>query len=69
LQGDDGAVVDETPGEMTAAGDVVKLVAEVAVADVLGPEREAELKKEFDDGEEECEPQGGEGQMGARMSS
>jgi hypothetical protein len=60
LQGDDGAVVDETPGEMTAAGDVnlVKLVAEVAVADVLGPEREGEVKKELDAGEEEGEPKG-----------
>jgi len=58
LQGDDGAVVDEAPGEMTAAGDVVELVAEVAVADVLGPEREGELEEELGGGEEEGEPKG-----------
>src|SRR6185437_2326861 len=39
LQGDDGAVVNEAPGKMMAAGDVVELVAEIAVTDVLGPER------------------------------
>jgi len=33
-------MVDEAPCEMTAAGDVVELAAEVAVADVLGPECE-----------------------------
>jgi hypothetical protein len=43
---------------MTAAGDVVELVAEVAVADVLGPEREAELQEELDAGEEEGETKG-----------
>jgi len=32
LHGDDGAVVDVAPGEVVAAGDVVELVAEVAVA-------------------------------------
>jgi hypothetical protein len=58
LQGDDRTVVDEAPGEMTAAGDVVKLVAEVAVADVLSPEREGELQEELDAGEEEGEPKG-----------
>ena len=58
MQGDDGAVVDEAPCEMTAAGDVVELVAEVAVADVLGPEREGELHEELDAGEEEGEPKG-----------
>ena len=58
MQGDDGAVVDEAPGEMTAAGDVVELVAEVAVADVLGPECEGELQEELDGGEEEGEPKG-----------
>ena len=36
LEGDDGAVVDVSPGEMAAAGQIVELVAEVAVADVLG---------------------------------
>jgi hypothetical protein len=51
-------VVDEAPGEMTAAGDVVKLVAEVAVADVLSPEREGELQEELDASEEEGEPKG-----------
>ncbi len=40
---------------MTAAGDVVELVAEVAVADVLGPECEGELQEEADGGEEEDE--------------
>jgi hypothetical protein len=58
LQGDDGAVVDEAPGEMMAAGEVVELVAEVAVADVLGPERKGELQEELDAGEEEGEPKG-----------
>jgi hypothetical protein len=43
---------------MTAAGDVVELVAEVAVADVLGPECEGELQEELDAGEEEGEPKG-----------
>jgi hypothetical protein len=51
-------VVDEAPGEMTAAGDVVELVAEVAVADVLRPEREGELQEKLDGGEEEGEPKG-----------
>ena len=51
-------MVDEAPGEMTAAGDVVELVAEVAVADVLGPECEGELQGELDGGEEEGEPKG-----------
>ena len=41
---------------MTAAGDVVELVAEVAVADVLRPEREGELQEKLDGGEEEGEP-------------
>ena len=58
MQGDDGAVVDEAPCEMTAAGDVVELVAEVAVADVLGPECKGELQEELDGGEEEGEPKG-----------
>jgi hypothetical protein len=58
LQIDDGAVVDEAPCEMTAAGDVVELVAEVAVADVLGPECQGELQEELDGGEEEGEPKG-----------
>ena len=58
MQGDDGAVVDEAPCEMTAAGDVVELVAEVAVADVLSPKCERELQKQLDAREEEREPKG-----------
>ena len=51
-------MVDEAPCEMTAAGDVVELVAEVAVADVLGPECQGELQEELEGGEEEGEPKG-----------
>jgi hypothetical protein len=43
---------------MMAASDVIKLVAEVAVADVLGPEREGELQDELDGSEEQREPKG-----------
>jgi hypothetical protein len=58
LQGDDGAVVDKAPCEMMAARDVVELIAEVAVANVLAPEREGELQEELDAGEEEGETKG-----------
>ena len=65
LEGDDGAVVDVTPGEMAAAGDVVELVAEVAVAEVLRPEGEGELEEQLCEGEEQGEAQGvAEGEAG-----
>jgi hypothetical protein len=43
---------------MTAARDVVELIAEVAVANVLAPEREGELQDELDRSEEQREPNG-----------
>ena len=58
LDGDDGAVVDVTPCEVVAAGDVVELVAEVAVAEVLGVEREGKLQEELDGGEDRREAEG-----------
>ena len=51
-------MIDKTPREMTAAGDVVELVAKVAVADVLGPDCEGELQQELDAGEDQGEPKG-----------
>jgi len=55
LNGDDGALIDVAPGEMMAAGDVVELVAEVAVAEVLRVEREREVEQQLARGEEGCE--------------
>lgn len=47
MQNDDGAVVDIAPGEVMAAGDVVELVAKIAVADMRGVERERESEKQL----------------------
>jgi hypothetical protein len=44
-------VVDVTPGQVVAAGDVVELVAEVAIADVGGVESEGEGEQELGGGE------------------
>jgi hypothetical protein len=44
-------VVDVAEGEMASAGDVVELVAKVAVADVGGVDGEGELEEQFDDSE------------------
>ena len=58
MQGDDGAVVDVAPGEVVAAGEVIELVTEVAVADVRGVEGEGEVEEELDDGEDGSEAEG-----------
>ena len=55
LEGDDRAVVDVAPGEVAAAGNVVELVAEVAVADVALPESAGEVDEQFERAEEERE--------------
>ena len=52
-----GSVVDVSPGKMAAAGQIVELVAEVAVADVFGPKGESELEGQLDDCKEECKTQ------------
>ena len=52
LQGYDGSVVDVPPGEVAGTGDVVELIAEVAVADVRGPEGQGEMQQEFRRGEQ-----------------
>ena len=59
LEGHDGAVVDVAPGEMAAAGDVVELVAEVAVTEVDLPEGGGHVEGELEGGEEEGEADGG----------
>lgn len=43
LQGHKRPMVDIAPGEVAAAGEIIELVAEVAVAEVKGPKREREL--------------------------
>lgn len=59
LDGDAGAVVHVSPGEALAADEVVELVAEVAVAEVLGVEGGDDVQGEFEGGEGEGEAQGG----------
>ncbi len=65
LEGDEGAVIDVSPGEALAADEVVELVAEVAIAEVGGPEGGGDVEDELDGGEEEGEADGGlEGGVG-----
>jgi hypothetical protein len=42
---------------MAAAGDVVKLIAEVAVTQVLSPQRERKLNRQLDGCEAQGDPQ------------
>ena len=58
LERDYGAMVDVSPGEMAAAGEVVELVAEVAVADMPRPKGEGKLEGQLDGCEEERKAQG-----------
>ena len=57
LDGDDRTMVDVSPGEMAAAGEIIKLIAKVTVSDVLGPKGESELEGKLDDCEEERKTQ------------
>ena len=59
LKGNQRAVVDVTPGEMAPAGNVVKLVAEVAVANVGLIEVGGQVEEEQGRGEDRREAQGG----------
>ena len=59
LNGDQGAVIDVAPGEMSATHDVVELVTEVAVAEMLRPERGGDVQDQLDGGEREGEADGG----------
>ena len=58
LDGDEGSVVDVSPGEASTAHDVVELVAEVAVAEVLDVERTDDVKDEFKGSEGEGQFEG-----------
>jgi hypothetical protein len=57
LQGDDRSVVDIAPGQMASAGDVVELIAKVAVSQVLGPQCESKLKHQLDGREDRGQAQ------------
>ena len=58
---DDRAVVHVAPGEVAAAGEVVELVAEVAVAEVLRPEDGGDVQHEH-----QRRKDGGKAQRGAK---
>ena len=58
LKGDDRAVVDEAPCQMMAAGDVVELIAEVAVAEMLCIKRKCELQEQFGCAKDQGKPHG-----------
>ena len=58
LDGNEGAVVDEAPGKMAAAGEVVELVAEVAPAEMGRPGCGDQVEDQLDCGEGEGEVDG-----------